>query len=118
MFCKEWGTQIPSPKDVDVTETKETPKKELTTGSTFTERYQIIEELGKGGMGKVYRVELLGNLLVEGAMPILEKISMESGDNDLRVRAEETLFKNKKSNWNTVIICAAFGRYSFRNPLC
>ncbi len=49
-------------------------------------------------MGKVYRVELLGNLLVEGAMPILEKISMESGDNDLRVRAEETLFKNKKSN--------------------
>jgi hypothetical protein len=47
-------------------------------------------------MGKIYRVELLGTLLVEEAMPILEKISMESGDNHLRVRAEETLFKIKK----------------------
>jgi len=33
----------------------ETPKEELTTGSTFANRYQIIEELGKGGMGRVYR---------------------------------------------------------------
>ena len=32
------------------------PIKELTTGSTFVDRYQIIEELGKGGMGKVYKV--------------------------------------------------------------
>jgi len=27
----------------------------LCCGSTFAERYQIVEELGKGGMGKVYR---------------------------------------------------------------
>jgi len=32
------------------------PRKELATGSLFAGRYQIIEELGKGGMGKVYRV--------------------------------------------------------------
>jgi Tol biopolymer transport system component/tRNA A-37 threonylcarbamoyl transferase component Bud32 len=57
-FCKECGTQlipseeIPSPD----AETLETPKEALTTGSTFAERYQIIEELGKGGMGKVYKV--------------------------------------------------------------
>ncbi len=40
----------------DVTETIQTPIKELTTGSTFAGRYQIIEELGKGGMGRVYKV--------------------------------------------------------------
>src|SRR4030043_1625860 len=38
------------------TETLVTPKKELTTGSTFAVRYQVIEEIGKGGMGRVYKV--------------------------------------------------------------
>nr|NIN92522.1 tetratricopeptide repeat protein [bacterium] len=40
-----------------VTETLETPTEELTRGTTFANRFEIIEELGKGGMGKVYRVE-------------------------------------------------------------
>ncbi|GAF81976.1 unnamed protein product, partial [marine sediment metagenome] len=29
---------------------------DLTRGTTFVSRYEIIEELEKGGMGKVYRV--------------------------------------------------------------
>ncbi len=57
-FCGECGKQLPLPKDhaPAMTETFQTAVKELTTGSTFAGRYQVIEELGKGGMGKVYRV--------------------------------------------------------------
>jgi serine/threonine protein kinase len=37
--------------------TAETPTEKLTRGSIIADRYEIIEELGKGGMGKVFRVE-------------------------------------------------------------
>jgi len=53
-FCGKCGTQLDS--DLGPTQTMETPNEELTTGATFAGRYQIIEELGKGGMGRVYKV--------------------------------------------------------------
>ena len=56
IYCGKCGTQFPSTEDIEVTATIEAPKEDLTTGSTFAGRYQIIEELGKGGMGKVYKV--------------------------------------------------------------
>ena len=56
-YCADCGTPLPSSKEIPVTETLETPADKLTSGITFAGRYEIIEELGKGGMGRVYRVK-------------------------------------------------------------
>jgi serine/threonine protein kinase/Tfp pilus assembly protein PilF len=59
-FCGECGLPLSAPRRQDqppvVTETLQTPVHELTAGSTFAGRYQVIEELGHGGMGRVYKV--------------------------------------------------------------
>ncbi|NIM90718.1 MAG: protein kinase [Candidatus Aminicenantes bacterium] len=57
-YCLKCAALLPlSEETLPPTRTHEPPQERLTRGTTFAGRYEIIEELGKGGMGSVFRVE-------------------------------------------------------------
>jgi len=57
-YCGVCGTRLQTgSRDADSAPTTYAgDSAELKTGTTFANRYQVIEELGRGGMGRVYKV--------------------------------------------------------------
>lgn len=91
-FCGKCASPLSASNNTPFsqTETFYRPVKELTTGSTFAGRYQVIEELGKGGMGRVYKVfdtkiqEKIALKLIRPEVA-LDKETVERFNNELRL---------------------------------
>jgi len=97
-FCSDCGTQLHSSEKAEFTETLEKPREELTTGVTFAKRYQIIEELGKGGMGRVYKAvdtKIKEKVALKLIKPEIasDKKTLERFGNELRI-ARKIVHKN------------------------
>jgi serine/threonine protein kinase/tetratricopeptide (TPR) repeat protein len=110
-YCSECATPLPFPSSgaadkgafFGPTETLQTPVKELATGTTFAGRYQVIEELGKGGMGRVYKV--LDTKIKEKVALKLIKPEVASDKETIERFSNELKFARKISQRN---VCRMF----------
>ena len=74
-FCGECDTQL---KAVYAkTKTLRTPVKDSTVGEIISEKYKLLEELGSGGMGVVYKAEQIKPVKRDVALKII-KLGMDT----------------------------------------
>ena len=96
-FCSKCAAPLHSSEKTPVSRTKtlRTPVEELNRGTTFVDRYEFIEELGKGGMGRVYKV-FDKKINEEVALKVLkpeisdDKSNIERFSNELKIARKIT----------------------------
>jgi len=74
-FCGECSTQL-KPAHAE-TRTLRTPAKDSTIGEIVSEKYKLLEELGSGGMGIVYKAEQIKPVKRSVALKII-KLGMDT----------------------------------------
>jgi len=99
-FCKNCATALPVPETGQIlrTETLEIVPETSISGTIFAGRYKVVEELGRGGMGRVYRA-YDNQLREEVALKIIkpevasEKKALERFSNELKL-ARKIIHRN------------------------
>ncbi len=96
-FCGNCGTQIKPLGDIPPSHTKtaQIPVKDIARGTTIADRYEVMEELGRGGMGNVYRVvdkKINEEMALKLLHPVIatEKKTIERFKNELKLARKIT----------------------------
>ena len=96
-FCGNCGTRIKPLGDIPElhTKTAQILSKEIERGTTIAGRYEVIEELGRGGMGNVYRVvdkKINEEMALKLLHPVIaaEKKTIERFKNELKLARKIT----------------------------
>jgi non-specific serine/threonine protein kinase/serine/threonine-protein kinase len=76
-LCENCGLPLPSTPEDAETRTLRPPDKDFTPGALIAEKYKLLEELGRGGMGSVFRAEQISPIRREVALKII-KLGMDT----------------------------------------
>ncbi len=98
IYCGKCTTPLKPLEEISPTKTLETLAKGLTKGTTFASRYEVVEELGKGGMGRVYKT-LDKEINEEVALKLL-KPEIASDESTVERFRNELKFARKISHKN------------------
>jgi len=94
-FCRKCGTRFGGPGQASFTKTLLAAPDDLARGAVFAGRYEIVEELGAGGMGRVYRArdtKLNEEVALKLIKPELasERTAVERFHNEIRIARKIT----------------------------